>query len=223
MKHVKNIITMIALMALPLSFISCDDDDYYDDDWWYNDIGNGFDGSWNNQDWWNEGDENPSSDKLKMADMLAHKWTGTLIAYYYDSNNVQQRDSFEIDLDYNKVSSNAAVGTCTEYSWPIIDGVTSDDEDRKINTYIWYVDDNLDINITYSNGDKCKIDYDDLRLGDFNDGEGTVFDGTMQTEYDGEYYNFWTNLFKTSVAMSKGTRASDVNIHPYKIVFQNKK
>lgn len=220
MKHLKKLTLMLAIMAIPFAFTSCDDDDFHDGYWWDSPIGNGYDGSWNDQPWWNDGNENPGSDKLQMADMLSHKWSGNLIAYYFDDYGVQQADSFEIDLDFNQINSNAAVGTCTEYSWPIINNVTSGDDQRNINTYVWYIDDNLDINITYSNGDKCKIDYDDLRLGDFNDGEGTVFDGTMQTEYDGEYYNFWTNLY-SNVTSAKRTRASE-SIHPYKIVFQKK-
>src|SRR5574344_1682164 len=216
MKRVWRIILLV-VMAVPFTFASCDDDNYYDDYWWDEPVGNGYSGSWDDQSWWNDNDRNASSAKLQMANLLSQKWTGTLIAYYYNSAKVLQQDSFEIDLDFRQISSSAAVGTCTEYSWPVINNQVLGDAYRNVNTYVWYIDDKMNINITYSNGDKCLIDYDDLRLGNYNDGNGTVFDGVMQTQ-SSEYYKFWTNLFQNAES-AKGTRGAS-SLKPVKIVLQ---
>lgn len=214
MKKIKYIIAAAALMALPFTFTSCDDDPH--ERYWYDEpIGGGWSGSWNNM----LGNNTKTDDtKLRMAATLAQQWRGELYAFYNDESGVQQVDTFDIDLDYKQVASDAAAGTCTEYSWPVVNGEVAGDDQRNINTYIWYIDNNYDINITYSNGDKCKIDYDDLRLGNY-DGEGTIFDGTMETSYDNEYYKFWTNLYQAS-ATAKGTRAASAK--PYRIVVVKK-
>jgi len=209
MKSIKEILVAAAMMVIPFSLTSCEEEIHH---YWYDDpIGHGYNGNWRQL---MDGNTNSDDTKLNMAAMLSQKWRGELHAYYKD-NGVEYVDTFEIDLDYRQVSSEAAAGTCTEYSWPVINKVVMDDTQRSINTYVWYIDDNYDINITYSNGDRCKIDYDDLHLGDYKDGEGTVFDGIMEAiDYENEYYVFWTNLFENSVAAK--TRAGN-DVKPYRI------
>lgn len=197
MRKIRNILLALAC-ALPLLFISCDDDDYY----WYDDSpGYGFPRSWRDYGY---NDDN-SSNKLSMAKALANKWSGTLIAYN-TINGVEERDSFEIDLDFQQTNSDAAAGICTEYSWPVINGKTQGDTARQVNTYVWYINDGLDIQIVYSDGTKALIDYDEMFLGE-DKVAGTVFDGTMRWTGSTDYVKFWTNLY-SEIAGAKGTRAS---------------
>lgn len=212
MKRFKNIF-LVLLCTVPMLFASCDDDDDYYYHYWYDDSpGYGYPHSW--RDYGYNDDDGNSSDRLNMAKALANKWSGILIAYN-TVNGVEERDSFEIDLDFQQTNSNAAAGICTENSWPVINGVTQGDTARHINTYVWYINDDMDIQIVYSDGMKALIDHDELFLGE-DKVAGTVFDGTMRWTGSSDYVKFWTNLYK-EVSNAKGTRAANSKLT--KLVF----
>lgn len=199
----------VALFAVPMLFTSCDScDDYYYDDYWYDrPVGHGYNGNWRDQGWFDNSDANPSDQRLEMARMLSNKWTGELYAWYIDDYNQEQCDSFSIDLDMKQVDSKAAAGICTQYSWPIINGRVSDDNSRQIKSYVWYIDNDMDVNITYSDNYKVNIPYDKLHLGDYNDGRGLVFDGTMVASNTEEWV-FWTQVVNNANARAM-TRAGN--------------
>ncbi len=177
------LLAALTLSAATFTLAGCDDDDYYDHHWW---------DDYSHESWWNNNYENPSSDKLELAAALSRQWTGDMIAQYTE-DGVQYTDSFAIAIEFKQADAKAAVGTATEYSWPYLNGQVLDDSYRKVRNYVWYIDDQLDIHLTFGDGGTsydATIAYDDFKL----DTDNGTFDGYMDIS-NGEVDQFWYDVF----------------------------
>lgn len=178
-----NLLTALVLSAVTFTLASCDDDDDFHHHWW---------DDYNHESWWSDSYESPSSDKLELAAAMSRQWTGDMIAQYSE-DGVQYTDSFSIDIEFKQADKQAAVGTATEYSWPYLNGQVLDDNYRKVRNYVWYIDDQLNIHLTFGDGGSnydATIAYDDFKL----DTDNGTFDGYMNIS-NGEVDQFWYDVF----------------------------
>lgn len=179
-KNAYYFVMAFVITTLSFTMTSCDDDDDY---WWNN---------YDHYSWWDNNYEDPSDDKLELASALSRQWTGDMIAKYTE-NGIQYVDSFSIDVEFKQANKRAAVGTATEYSWPYLNGQILDDNYRKVRNYVWYIDDQLNIHLTYGDGGSnydATIAYNDFKL----DTENGTFDGYMDIS-NGEVDQFWYDVF----------------------------
>ena len=173
MKSIKTILAMAFLMALPFTFISCDDDDY----WYEPPRGEQPDGS---------------SDAIDMAQMMVGHWTGSLVAQGYDSNGILQKIAYSTDMELMQKNNDP---TATEGR-----GVQNDYINNVLQysrNFSWSINcDSGDITIVYdatSDADAYTmvIDYDDLYLSEQN------FSGVMVGEGETDTFDFkWYSLSK---------------------------
>ena len=157
MKKISTYLTLLAMMAIPMTFISCDEhDSYY---------------------YWDEPEPPyaPHEDysRLSMDDMVlmaqylnAH-WRGMLTATYQMDNGQWVKDAFDIDWEFDQDAPNATYGRGQEVSY--VGG-----EQHGIRNFSWRIEPSADIRVVFDDGVEMLILYDEMDL------TVSMFSGTMQ-------------------------------------------
>ncbi len=187
-------IFMMALMALPMMFASCDDGEPY----WYH--YHNYGGN-NRQD--DKPNDNADSDFwVSMAQTLAGQWRGDLMAYQLDADGTAI-DSilYSTDIEFEQYNSKSISGTGTQYDYEVYTDAAGNQytaNDPFTRNFTWYIDPNngtvyLTYKETYSDGTTgdyvMTIAYDDLNLDD------RTFTGYLWAADGGEVDDFWFNRY----------------------------
>ena len=151
MKKLRGFMVLMAIAAASFTFTSCDDDYYWDDPYgWYDDYNHGGWG-WNQGDW-NNGSQGSQNDNLVAeAQTLVGEWYGP-VTYSYIQEDGESRgtDQFYANMIFyqnsNREDALSGSGVEIDYTYKD-DGSVADQQTLK---FSWYVDDNGDIYIKYT-------------------------------------------------------------------------
>lgn len=185
---------IMALLAVPMMFASCDDGDPY----WGHDYNYGGN---------NRQDEKPNGNEdedfwVSMAQTLAGQWRGDLMAYQLDSNGTAI-DSilYSTDIEFKQYNNKSISGTGTQYDYEIYYDAKGNQytaNDPFTRNFTWYIDPNngtiyLTYKETYSDGTTgdyvMTIAYDDLNL------DSRTFTGYLWAADGGEVDDFLFNRY----------------------------
>lgn len=201
----------IALLALPLMFVSCDDDPWYDDwePWWGDNYDWGGDYRKDYTDH-SSGDDRDEDFFVAMAQTLAGQWRGDLMAYELDSaGNAIDSIYYSTDIEFKQYNNNSISGTGTQYDFEITTDANGRQQmatDPFTRDFSWYIDTSdgtIYLNYKGTNADGStsnylmSIAYDDLNL------DNRTFTGYLWSADGGEVDDFWFNRY-TEESNAKG-------------------
>jgi len=182
MKTKTLLATMTVALICSLTFSSCSDDHYYYDNPWY-DYG-----------WYDEGYDNPSNDRVAMANMIRGHWSGQTRAQFYNSYGEWVDETYDTEIEFDQYSSGAVYGRGVQYDY-------YNGELDLQRTFSWGVDQNGNIYITYDGDDGSSftqvIDYDDLSL------DSDYFTGTAVGDGETDYFS-WQRYTYAKTRADKG-------------------
>jgi len=201
MRKFKTMVAAVMLAALPVLLGSCDSDPYYIDDWqeswtWGNDYNNRPDnGNVSNEDFF-----------VSMAQTLAGKWRGDMMAYELDEKgNVLDSLYYSTDIEFKQYNTQSISGTGTQYDYN-----PDTDELELKRDFSWYIDPetgNIYLNYKTQNSNGTTSDYimsiayDDLNLDD------RTFTGYLWSNDGFEVDDFWFNRYtQTRASAAKGVK-----------------
>lgn len=164
----------LMVVAVPMTFTSCDDDPWDRYDGWYWD-----DDYYDRGGYYND-DTDQGNTVLDEADVLCGEWDGTMI---YTNGDDGSQDRFYANMTFVRANSNAIKGTGTEVDYTL-DEQGNEDSSQTLK-FNWYINDKTgDIHIKYltTNQTTFVMDLNATQHG-FNltkdaDGNGT-FSGYM--------------------------------------------
>lgn len=194
MRKLKTMVAAVMMAALPVLFGSCDSDPYYIDDWqdswtWGKDYNNRpEDGNVSNDDFF-----------VSMAQTLAGKWRGNLMAYALDDKgNAIDSLYYSTDIEFVQYNSQSISGTGTQYDYN-----PKTDELELKRDFSWYIDPktgNIYLNYRTQNSNGTTSDYimsiayDDLNL------DNRSFTGYLWSNDGHEVDDFWFDRYSESRA-----------------------
>ncbi len=197
----KNILLAAAtvMLALPLSFSSCDNPDY-DFIWGDN---NGWDGH-------HRPGENEDDDfYVRMAQTIARQWRGSMRAYALDENNIAiDSIDYDTDIEFIQYNSQSIAGTGTQWDY-----TPHTDHLEYMRDFTWSIDTKTgDINLIYKelgfdnqyHTYTMTIPYDQLNLDDH------TFTGYLWSEDGTEVDDFWWNRYSQSNTRSAADKKGAV-------------
>ena len=148
MKKISTLFTMGMLVALPMTFTSCDDDHYYHERPWYE--------YYEDYSWRDRGDngynENTSNNLVAEAQCLRGHWQGTIVYEYTNEQGKRETAQFNADMEFDQYdnSNNPLRGRGREID-------TAGDEMQELR-FSWYVEDPTgNIYIKYDNSGKTYV------------------------------------------------------------------
>ena len=188
MRKMITLMAVVAITALPLALIGCEEEHYYRRDNHYYPNGNRQQGQSNDDDFW-----------VAMAQTMAGKWRGTMRAYEIDkSGKAIDSIDFSTDIEFIQSNSRAINGTGTQYDFK--KGNSSDNADY-VRAFSWEIDrQSGDVYLTYKEqkGDyKMRIPYKELNLND------RVFTGYLYAADGGEIDDFYFKRYSANVKQMK--------------------
>lgn len=199
MKKITLYAALLAFVAMPFSFTSCDDDDpwYYDDPYAWRDYYD--DWHWNNDYY---GDHDSQNDRLiQEASLLCGEWKGPMNYYYIDDNSGQRvMETYYTDMIFYQINNNnkATSGSGVEIDYAYDNKGSVDVNTTQTLKFTWYIDNNEDIYIKYDSGSTYVLDAKSTQRG-FELTEN-VFNGYMigtnvddVIEFDFKYVNNQSN------------------------------
>ena len=188
MRKLMTLMAVVAITALPLALIGCEEEHYYRRDNHYYPNGNRQQGQSNDDDFW-----------VAMAQTMAGKWRGTMRAYEIDkSGKAIVSIDFSTDIEFIQSNSRAINGTGTQYDFK--KGNSSDNADY-VRAFSWEIDRRSgDVYLTYKEqkGDyKMRIPYKELNLND------RVFTGYLYAADGCEIDDFYFKRYSANVKQMK--------------------
>ena len=137
MRKMMTLMAVVAITALPLALIGCEEEHYYRRDNHYYPNGNSQQRQSNDDDFW-----------VAMAQTMAGKWRGTMRAYEIDkSGKAIDSIDFSTDIEFIQSNSRAINGTGTQYDFK--KGNSSDNADY-VRAFSWEIDrQSGDVYLTY--------------------------------------------------------------------------
>lgn len=188
MRKMMTLMAVVAITALPLALIGCEEEHYYRTDNHYYPNGNSQQRQSNDDDFW-----------VAMAQTMAGKWRGTMRAYEIDkSGKAIDSIDFSTDIEFIQSNSRAINGTGTQYDFK--KGNSSDNADY-VRAFSWEIDrQSGDVYLTYKEqkGDyKMRIPYKELNLND------RVFTGYLYAADGDEIDDFYFKRYSANVKQMK--------------------
>ena len=157
MKKMKSILMLMAIAAASFTFTSCDDDPWDDGHYWHDDYGwyedyNQGGWGWNQGDWNQGSNGSQNSQLIEEAQTLVGEWYGPVIYSYINEDGVSRgKDEFYATMIFYQSGDrrNALSGSGIEVD-EVYDekGNVVDSQNLK---FTWYIDNNGDIYIKYTN------------------------------------------------------------------------
>lgn len=193
---------MVAVLAMALTFTSCDDDPWHDD-WDYRDYNQGW---YDDYDWYGDAFNYGTNTLNQEAQALRGYWTGQIENAYYDNKNQLQRVQMNAEFEFDQYDSNSLNGRGRETDYaPMVDDdgnyvYDSDGQlvyDSQELRFSWYIDPRTgDINIKYDgSGYEYKTEWD----GGFSlNTQSKRFYGVFTGTNNNEQISF--NLSRTTLA-----------------------
>ncbi len=148
MKKMNSMLMLLAIAGASLAFTSCDDDPYWHDHYgWYDDYNHGGWG-WNQGDWDQGSQGSQNQDLLDEAQTLVGDWYGKVqLSELAEDGNSRNNYEFDANMIFYQSDgkSNSLSGNGVE-----IDYATDDSGDTQTLKFSWYIDNNGDIYIKYT-------------------------------------------------------------------------